>query len=501
MLLIKDTLKTASLAVAALSFSVFSLSSCTNDPLDGDSFVCDVTNTTLTSPSADKIELTASPDGSQTTIKWPVVPGASGYVCSVFDVTNPDAPVVVDEINEKLIDGCSLVVSRTDDTNYMFSILALGNADLNNKDAETATEVNFTTFVPSIATIPSGTDLVEYFQNNPLPTDATGEMPVDLEPGGQYTINGGNLDFGGCFVTLRCTNKYNKPTVTFNADEDNPKDVSIVTSAPLTLKNINFDCSRSNKPVIALSQTPDESIKGATGSGDYYNIMGAIYITNCEFKGVNAQFVYDNNVKYCVETLLIDNTLVELTSKATESNDVSGNAIVYFKNGFANTLNVRNSTFYNTGAGASDAKYFCQFNNSARCDRAGYTLNYVIFQNSTFYNIARTGQWCNYGGYNGRKTSVWVITDNIFYDCGNAQVPRRIMGGRDMSAYDANLCKLNNNTYWFDGAAETGANSYDTGNLLTTDPAFTDAAHGIFTPTGADQVSLQTGDPRWYMAN
>ena len=116
----------------------------------------------------ENIVFTASPDGSQTKITWPVVQGACGYLCSVYDVTNPEAPVVIGEMNNKLVDGCSIVVPRADDSNYMFSIKALGNTALNNKDAETATEVAFSSFVPAFAAIPSGTDLYEYFQNNPL---------------------------------------------------------------------------------------------------------------------------------------------------------------------------------------------------------------------------------------------------------------------------------------------------------------------------------------------
>ena len=53
------------------------------------------------------------------------------------------------------------------------------------------------------------------------------------------------------------------------------------------------------------------------------------------------------------------------------------------------------------------------------------------------------------------------------------------------------------NTYWdADGQIDQG--NYDTGTVLTTDPAFVDPENGIFTPTGADQVAKQTGDPRWY---
>ena len=162
-------------AVCALFFA-----SCTNDPFDGEAFSSGVRNETLLSPNSEDITVTASPDGTQTKITWPVVQGASGYLCSVYDITNPEAPVVIGEMNNKLVDGCSIVVPRADDSNYMFSIKALGNTALNNKDAETATEVAFSSFVPAFAAIPSGTDVYEYFQNNPLPEGNTEELPCLL---------------------------------------------------------------------------------------------------------------------------------------------------------------------------------------------------------------------------------------------------------------------------------------------------------------------------------
>ena len=104
----------------------------------------------------------------------------------------------------------------------------------------------------------------------------------------------------------------------------------------------------------------------------------------------------------------------------------------------------------------------------------------------------------NHGGFDGRNTSNYDITNNIFVDCGSGQVPRRITG----RISDAAVNNFAYNTYWFDGAPETegfSTNSYDkSGNALQSDPAFVDAANGNFTPTGAEQVARKTGDPRWW---
>lgn len=466
---------------------IFLFASCDDVYDDDASYVSDVQNQTLMSPAAENIKITASPDGTKTVISWPVVHGAKGYECFVYDVTNADEPVVVGDMDGKLVDGCEITVPRAEETNYMLSIRAIGNEQLNNKDAEAATEVSFTSFVPAFGTIPSGTDLYEYFRNNPLPEDNMEEMPFDLEAGGEYTVSG-VLDFGGSIVTLRCTNKFNKAKVVYGESG------AIRTSAPMTLKNLKFDCSASAKgAAIGLSENPVESLKGATGSGDYYNIQGTLLVTNCEFDGVNAQFIYDNNKKYCVETIIIDNTVVRLTS--TAESGISGNAVIYFKAGFANTLNVKNSTFYQTGA--SDAKYFAQYNNSGRSTRAGYKNNYVIHSNSTFYNVATSGQWCNYGGFSGQSCSVFDMKNCIFVDCSK-EIARRFLAGR----YSANMTmSFANNTYLQDAATDTydSEENYDmSGTAIKSNPGFADPANGNFTLNPAsEQAAKNTGDPRW----
>ena len=188
---IKDALSSGKICPwLAMAFGAMLFASCTNDPLDGEAFGSDVRNETLLSPSSDDIMIAASPDGTQTKITWSVVPGAIGYKCSAYNVTNPDAPVVIGDYDGKLVDGCSVVLPRSEDNNYKFSIQTIGNADYNNKDAETATEVSFNSFTATYMTIPNGSDIGEWFEQNPIPEDKVGEMLCfDLEPGGEYTLN------------------------------------------------------------------------------------------------------------------------------------------------------------------------------------------------------------------------------------------------------------------------------------------------------------------------
>ncbi len=473
-------------AMAGIALGLLVLYSCADHYDGNETWSSSVRNSTLTSPPAGDITVTKSSDGSSWLITWPVVYGAGGYEYSLYDVSDPSNPVVVDSIKNAVVDGCSVELARVEDTNYKFVIRTLGNEGLNNVAATEATEITFSSFTATFAAIPSGTDLAAYFEENPLPSDSAGiELCIDLESGGTYTISKA-VDFSGNWVTLRCTNKNNRPTVTLG------EEASICTSAGMTLKNLILDCSASSNPVIAMSKTPVDSIMNAAGgSNSYYDILEPVYLVNCDFKGVNGNLIYDNNVKYCLSTLIVDNCNVHLTS----ADAVSGQAIFYFKAGFANTLTIKNCSFWNTGT--SDAKYFVQYNNSARCDRAGYAYNYINYISNTFYNVVKKGQWGNYSGFAGRATSQWTVTKNIWVDCGSKQIARRILGGRTASTY-TNGCTFNYNTYWFDGAAETDNETYDaSGTQLTTDPALKDPVNGDLTPTGSEQLSNQTGDPRW----
>lgn len=261
-----------------------------------------------------------------------------------------------------------------------------------------------------------------------------------------------------------------------------------------------IDASANNGAFLQMSATPDEA---TLGTGEFYHVKGYVNISNVNIDNVKGQLVYDNNVKYCVENLTIDNCKVSLASD--EATGINGNAVVYFKGGFANTLSVSNSTFWNTGA--SDAKYFVQYNNGGRADRAGYEYSFVIFQNNTFHNVAVKGQWANYSGFAGQKCSSFIVTDNIFSNCGNEQIARRILGGRNASSYAEGMVTFKNNTYMTKAVSDDNTETttfenvatYDeSGTVIEMDPMFKDAANADFTlGASTKQAKLKTGDPRW----
>ncbi len=301
--------------------------------------------------------------------------------------------------------------------------------------------------------------------------DKVGNLAITLAKGGEYTLSTPIIVAG---------------TLSITGDAEEPATI---------------DASGNGGAFILLNAAPEESLKG---TGDYYILKGenAISISNVNIKGVKNQFIYDNNVPYCVENMKVSNCTVTLSSDETATGN--GGGAFSFKKGFINTLDIENSTFWNNGTG--DVKYFISYNNNGRCSRAGFEKNEVILKNNTFYNLAKTGSFANYSGFNGQKTSAFIVTDNIFVDCGSGQVARRILGSRTASTYTE--VTFANNTYMTNVAATEDAEAtvafddlggYDvSGTAIEEDPMFKDAANGDFT-IGAStrQAYLKTGAPRW----
>lgn len=473
------------LSVAAVGALL--LSSCAQDGFDDEKYDNGVYNTQLEAPSADDITVTASPDGSQQTISWPVVFGAGGY--HVVLENSSSGELVVDSV----FDGTSFATARIGDTNYKLSLSVEGNEDRGNIGSEPVIK-EFNTFTPAFASIPAGQDIAAWFDANPIPSDAPeGELCYDLEPGGEYTMSK-SIDFLGNQVTLRTADKKNPATVTMTAN------ASFMTYTGMTLKYLNIDCTASAEPLIKLSANPDESIKGViSGSNNYYDIQLPITIDGCNVENMRGTLFYDNKLKYGLNMLLITNSVIHLAFDGVGK--VNDQAVIDAYNGYINTFTIQNSTVWNSGA-TDAAKYFVRYNNSGRCDRAGYSACYVNFNNNTLYNLFNSeGQMCNYSALAGRADSNYSITNNIFVGCG-AQVARRIVAGR----LGSGPAKFLNNTYMdMDGAFQSVDGSCagydDSGTAIEEEPDFADVPNGNFSISASKQAQLGTGDPRWLPAN
>ncbi|MBR1688803.1 MAG: DUF4957 domain-containing protein [Prevotella sp.] len=260
----------------------------------------------------------------------------------------------------------------------------------------------------------------------------------------------------------------------------------------LAIEDVKVDASGLADPLIGLN-TETEGIAGLNGT-DYLGIE-AITIKNAEITDVKNSLVYDNNKKYAVVALTIENSVIKLALEA-----VQNESVIAFQQGGVKDFTVKNSTIYGTG---EVAKYFIRYNNSARLDRYGYDKNSetqkMTYLNNTFYKVIKSdGQWGNYNGVAGQAYSAFDVQDNIWVD-SSKDIIRRLSGGRFGSGAPLTF---SHNTYYQDGEDLSSSEaSYDnSGNILTTDPGFKNAAAGDFTISGSQQLANETGDPRWIPA-
>ena len=460
------------LGVAALT-----LGSCAQDGFDNGERFTTVSGIKLESPNADSIVVTPDASGAKQTISWPVVFGAGGYIVSVYDVTTPDKPVAVDSIENKLVDGTAITLSRKEDTYYKFSIKSAANAKANNTGAETKSEISYNTYTPTYKTIPDNTDLTQYFAGITLPADSTSiDLCFDLVEGGSYTMSG-VITPGLNKITLRCTNKNKRPALLFTGN------AGFVMDAGLTLKNINIDCGTSTAPFVSMNATPL-----ITSTNGYYILKDKLNIQSCNIDNVSNYFVYDNKQKVYIENVVVNNCIVHLTPAAVLD------AVFYLnKGGNILSLTVSNSTFYETGT--SDYKFFYQ--TSGRASNVKYQSNNTTYANSTFYNVCYNGQWGNYNSMAGQSNSYWNMTDCIFAYCSPTGVARRFLAGKT----NQKTATFKNNTYMqkaTDGVTFDAPTGYDdTGTDIKENPSFKNPDGADFTISNAAQVNAKTGDPRW----
>lgn len=480
----KISLKKWSFAFAVVACLL--LASCIDGYHDDWTFSSGVTNTTLKSPADTSIVIVKSADGTKLDVSWPVVYGAKGYEVSVYNVDDPTAPKVIG--TEKLfVDGCQISCTYLDDTRYKFVIKTLGNTKYNNKDADSASVLNYSTLLPAHAVIPDGTDLYTYFQSNVIP-DSTREVAYELLPyPATYTLSG-PLDFQKHWIVLR-GDKIHPPTITYTAAG------RLMTTSGITIKYLDFDCSAitsttSDGACFSFSSTPDESLKGINS---FYLIKSpkSVLIYSCNFiKPLTTRLIYDNSKKYCIENLTVKNCIIPLATIPTDG-------IILFKAGYANNLYFTNNTLYGT---AATAGYFIKYENSARPDRAGFVSASINLNNNTFYNVVNTGQMANYPAMSSAAVAL-KLSKNIFVNCGSGQVVRRLC------VSSTNMVKtFNDNLYLFNGDA-TVSNTNElvptygdkSGTGYCIDPLFKDPANGDFTiGAGATDVFTHaSGDPRW----
>lgn len=339
-------------AIAAM----LTISSCAEGYESPDGFDAGVNNQTLATP--DSLSFAVSTDGTSATISWPLVVGAEGYLVTMKNIDDPDNPVIVDDYDSKLIDGCQMTASVAEDSKYSFSFQVIGDVDRKNKDGERLDTI-FSTLVPSVATIPDGSDIYQYLQDNPIDS-VGGEVAIDLEPGGHYTMTG-PVDFQYFNMTFR-GNKAKPAYVTMSGN------AAFYTYSGLKFKFLRFDMtdctanglicmSNTNLPEAIRSQNLGYMRNGSL-INNIYNILDPIYLSDVWVKNLPKALVHDNSVYCAWWNLTVTNCIIQM------NNATSTSFISFEKNGAGiKYLTINNSTIYNIVPNSS--AYFLRFYNQS----------------------------------------------------------------------------------------------------------------------------------------
>lgn len=473
--------------------------SCANGIDDNERFSGGVTNAQLESPKIDEscFATLANSDGSESVkVTWPIVYGAGGYLFSVSIVDDPSNPIEV--VKDSIIDGCSVIFDKLEDTKYEVSVKTLGNDNLKNKEATSATVYAYSTLLPAV-TIPEGQDIAEYIKANIQ--SSTQEQGFELLAGKTYTLNS-IVDFDLNTVTFR-GDKSNRPTVVVGANG------GLMTQGGLKVKFINFDCTEMLQTgVLTLSGSPSATIStetlgyiadGASQSG--FVIENPIIFQECNFKNVKKSFLYGNSKNWSLRDFRITDCIVQLDNSG--SNPVIN--LYGASNGLIKNLTIKNSTFYNLSNNSS--AYFIRYSSSSNAQpkkifgNSGNSSTFEISYN-TFCKTMNGKDFAN--NMANTNTLVFNVDHNIFYDTYRLN---------KLLSSQAKIYTEGNTIY---GVANT-VDSSDTGKTdssgnpyaILEDPQFggpinlafdlSQAEGGVnFTPAGPVVIQYKSGDPRWY---
>lgn len=473
--------------------------SCADGIDDNERFSGGVTNTQLESPEIDDSSFAtlANSDGSESVkVTWSVVYGAGGYLFNVNIVDDPSNPIVV--VKDSIVDGCSVIFDKLEDTKYQVSIKTLGNEKLNNTEAQAPTVFSYSTLVPAV-TIPEGQDIAEYIKTNLQFSDK--EQGFELEGGKTYTLNG-LVDFDLNTVTFR-GNKSDRPTVIVGPDG------GLMTQGGLKVKFINFDCTEMTQVgVLTLSGSPSETIStetlgykadGANQNG--YVIVDPVIFQDCNFKNVKNSILYGNKQNWSLSDFRINNCIIQLDNSG--SNPVIN--LYGARNGLIKNLMIKNSTFYNLSDNTS--AYFIRYSNSSNAQPKkiyGNSKNSATFNISynTFCKTMNGKDFAN--NMANTNTLVFNVDHNIFYDTYRLN---KLLSSQGKKYTEGNTIFGIKKTV---DSSDTGKKD-NSGNpyAILENPEFSGPIDLLFDlsqlkggvnfkPTAPIAMDYQSGDPRWY---
>lgn len=475
------------------------VASCADDGFNEDEkWVTSVQNAQLTNPTEISISKTSTSDTEKTVVfTWNVVHGAGGYLLSVTNISDPNAPFAV--VTDSLIDRCSAALILPNEETYEFRLRTAENKKYHNTQATEAYIQKFDTYVPSVA-IPDGTEIASWVAEHL--TDSEEEQGIALVPGGHYTLDT-LVDFRLNIMEFR-GDKVNRPTVTIGEKG------GFSIYGGLKLKYINFDCTNATKQngIINMGNNEEKAAPllkqyaADANSTKYYHDEETILVQGCTFKSVPNAFIADGNMSWCVKDFAIKDCFIELNPDDSKLDNTGSPFIDFHRAGITiKDITFANSTFINL---KKSSAYFIRFKNESNASiTKAYGKAYTglfSMDHCTLVRCTANGQFGNQCWKSGETIS-W--RNCIFYDTRYLQ---KLV--RNLSVNFTNA----ENVIW--GITNTVDNTDKERFATEEDPQFAcgeisaDILEGYdfskknggfnLEPTNGMAASLKYGDPRWF---
>ena len=429
----KMTLKKLFGGICCAAMAMFAVS-CAQG-VDDETWTSGVSGVQLESPAADSFVVNFVTDASgveQVKLTWPVVMGAGGYLCNVWNVNDLDNPEVI--VETVTTDGASLYFPLVEDSNYKVSVQTLGNEKYNNAGATSATTVPYSSMIGGV-TIPAGSEIGQFITNYMLEheadhqaaiaADANFEWAFDLERGAAYTLDT-PAQTGLIPIRLRGT-LGSRPVVTVG---ENGK---LSPASGLKIKNVNFDCtSMTSRALIEMDFSRTDVPLTSKGQ---MACTSPIRIESCWVKELTTSLFNISDGAWGIDEFRMSDCLVQLNCANKDQwhtfiNGWSGTGYVNGAKGaswYGGILKtyVINSTIWNRypSASAGNKNYFIRFSNQS-IDKCFGTYNGVFdIKNSTLVRMMPNKDF----GNNIANKPAYVITfeNSVFHDCYRLQKVKR----------------------------------------------------------------------------
>ena len=322
---------------------------------------------------------------------------------------------------------------------------------------------------------------------------AEGVEPPAPILGEAIAISPASGDISAALAEATAENPY-PASVTINLAEGGEYTVgeTINTIGALTLNGNGavIDASALSGPMFAVSTTIPETLLLENG---FYG-LGDIAISDIEVKGLKAQLLYGNKMKFLISEVTLDNSVIGVAG---------GNKTVFDFNsgGVVGDLTVSNSTIWSNPA--HEGQLFST-QSGQKVTEAGLDMQWYRILNSTIYNIS----YSKNVGTHRQSNQTWLgyeVKNSLILDSGkDGQFIKGLNGGQGGKnptwQVSGNAFQRTVEGAWTDISANeaTGDDDETVAENVEGVVAFAgDIATGDFTLADCAQKEAKVGDPRW----